>query len=33
LIAFPVGKSTGTRMMIKLAEEHGLKVVVRESSV
>jgi len=33
LIAFPVGKSIGTRMMIGLARDHGLKVVVKESSV
>lgn len=30
LVAFPIGESKGTRMMIKLAEQHGLKVYVIE---
>ena len=30
LVAFPVGESRGTRMMIRLAEEAGLEVVVKE---
>lgn len=30
LVAFPIGESRGTRSMIKLAEQHGLKVQVIE---
>ena len=30
LVAFPIGESKGTRMMIKLAKEHGLDVYVFE---
>lgn len=30
LVAFPLGESKGTRMMIKLAEQYGLKVYIIE---
>jgi len=31
LVAFPIGQSRGTRMMIQLAKRHHLKVIVEES--